>query len=102
MITVVDYTNNGKKANRRPDVLLYVNGIRKLLIEGMTTEIDDTLCRGDEWERIAVYVKLRTLDLNGDFISIKKQLDEIAEKYLLENVVWYSCMRARKKEQKSI
>ena len=68
MITVVDYTNNGKKANRRPDVLLYVNGIRKLLIEGMTTEIDDTLCRGDEWERIAVYVKLRTLDLNGDFI----------------------------------
>ena len=36
----------------------YQAGIRKLLIEGMTTEIDDTLCRGDEWERIAVYVKL--------------------------------------------
>ena len=26
---------------------------------------------------------VRTLDLSGDFQSIKKQLDEIAEKYLL-------------------
>lgn len=35
----------------------YQAGIKEILFEGMSTSIDDTRCRGDEWEKVTVYVK---------------------------------------------
>lgn len=35
----------------------YQAGIKEIIFEGLTTTIDDTMCRGDEWERITIYVK---------------------------------------------
>ena len=37
----------------------------------------------NEYRMMGNRICVRTLDLSGDFQSIKKQLDEIAEKYLL-------------------
>ena len=37
----------------------------------------------NEYQIMGNRICVRTLDLSGDFQSIKKQLDEIAEKYLL-------------------
>ena len=37
----------------------------------------------NEYQMMGNRICVRTLDLSGDFKSIKKQLDEIAEKYLL-------------------
>ena len=37
----------------------------------------------NEYQMMGNRICVRTLDLSGDFQSIKKQLDEIAEKYLL-------------------
>lgn len=35
----------------------YDSGIKSLIFEGMATTIDDTMCRGDEWEKVTVYAK---------------------------------------------
>ncbi len=37
----------------------------------------------NEYQMMGNCICVRTLDLRGDFWSIKRQLDEIAEKYLL-------------------
>ena len=48
---VVEYTNNGKKANRRPDVLLYVNGMPLCVIE-LKNPADANATILDAWEQI--------------------------------------------------
>lgn len=35
----------------------YQAGIKKIIFEGMSTSIDDTRCRGDEWDKVTVYAK---------------------------------------------
>ncbi len=48
---VVEYTNNGKKENRRPDVMLYVNGMPLCVIE-LKNPADANATIYDAWEQI--------------------------------------------------
>ena len=48
---VVEYTNNGKKKTRRPDVLLYVNGMPLCIIE-LKNPADANATIYDAWEQI--------------------------------------------------
>jgi len=48
---VVEYTNNGKKETRRPDVLLYVNGMPLCVIE-LKNPADANATIYDAWEQI--------------------------------------------------
>ena len=50
---VVEYTNNGKKENRRPDVLLYVNGMPLCIIE-LKNPADANATIYDAWEQINI------------------------------------------------
>lgn len=50
---VVEYTNNGKKENRRPDVLLYVNGMPLCVIE-LKNPADANATIFDAWEQINI------------------------------------------------
>lgn len=49
----VDYMNNGQKANRRPDVLLYVNGMPLCVIE-LKNPADANATVYDAWEQINI------------------------------------------------
>lgn len=50
---VVEYTNNGKKENRRPDVLLYVNGMPLCVIE-LKNPASASATIYDAWEQINI------------------------------------------------
>ena len=50
---VVEYTNNGKKENRRPDVLLFVNGMPLCVME-LKNPADDNATIFDAWEQINI------------------------------------------------
>lgn len=50
---VVEYTNNGKKENRRPDVVLYVNGMPLCIIE-LKNPADANATVYDAWEQINI------------------------------------------------
>ena len=50
---VVEYTNNGRKANRRPDVMLYVNGMPLCVIE-LKNPADANATIHDAWEQINI------------------------------------------------
>ncbi|MBR0420182.1 MAG: type I restriction endonuclease subunit R [Erysipelotrichaceae bacterium] len=50
---VVEYTNNGRKVNRRPDVLLYVNGMPVCVIE-LKNPADANATIYDAWEQINI------------------------------------------------
>ena len=50
---VVEYINNGKKENRRPDVLLYVNGMPLCVIE-LKNPADENATIFDAWEQINI------------------------------------------------
>jgi len=50
---VVEYTNNGKKENRRPDVLLYVNGMPLCVIE-LKNPADANATIHDAWEQVNI------------------------------------------------
>lgn len=50
---VVEYTNNGQKVNRRPDVLLYVNGLPLCVIE-LKNPADANATVYDAWEQINI------------------------------------------------
>ena len=50
---VVEYTNNGQKENRRPDVLLYVNGMPLCIIE-LKNPADANATIYDAWEQINI------------------------------------------------
>lgn len=47
----VEYTNNGKKENRRPDILLFVNGLPLCIME-LKNPADDNATIHDAWEQI--------------------------------------------------
>jgi len=49
----VEYTNNGKKENRRPDVLLYVNGMPLCVIE-LKNPADASATIHDAWEQVNI------------------------------------------------
>lgn len=49
----IEYTNNGQKENRRPDVLLYVNGIPLCIIE-LKNPADANATIYDAWEQINI------------------------------------------------
>ena len=49
----VEYTNNGQKENRRPDVVLYVNGIPLCVIE-LKNPADARATVYDAWEQINI------------------------------------------------
>lgn len=49
----VEYTNNGQKENRRPDVLLFVNGIPLCIIE-LKNPADANATVYDAWEQITI------------------------------------------------
>lgn len=49
----IEYTNNGQKENRRPDVLLYVNGIPLCVIE-LKNPADANATVYDAWEQINI------------------------------------------------
>ena len=49
----VEYTNNGQKENRRPDVLLYVNGMPLCIIE-LKNPADARATVYDAWEQINI------------------------------------------------
>lgn len=49
----VDYVNNGETKNRRPDVLLYVNGMPVCCIE-LKSPTDDKVDIEDAWEQINI------------------------------------------------
>lgn len=49
----VEYTNNGKKETRRPDVLLYVNGMPVCVIE-LKNPADEKATIHDAWEQINI------------------------------------------------
>ena len=49
----VEYTNNGQKENRRPDVLLYVNGMPLCVIE-LKNPADENATIYDAWEQINI------------------------------------------------
>ena len=46
----VEYTNNGQKENRRPDVLLFVNGMPLCVIE-LKNPADANATIYDAWEQ---------------------------------------------------
>lgn len=50
---VVEYTNNGQRVNRRPDVLLYVNGMPLCVIE-LKNPADANATIYDAWEQINI------------------------------------------------
>ncbi len=50
---VVDYTNNGQRVNRRPDVVLYVNGMPLCVIE-LKNPADNNATIFDAWEQINI------------------------------------------------
>lgn len=50
---VVEYTNNGKKETRRPDILLYVNGMPLCVIE-LKNPADANATIFDAWEQINI------------------------------------------------
>ena len=50
---VVEYTNNGKKENRRPDVLLFVNGMPLCVME-LKNPADDNATIFDAWQQINI------------------------------------------------
>ncbi|MGI6076263.1 MAG: type I restriction endonuclease subunit R, partial [Pyramidobacter sp.] len=50
---VVEYTNNGQKETRRPDVVLFVNGVPLCVIE-LKNPADDNATIYDAWEQINV------------------------------------------------
>lgn len=50
---VVEYTNNGQKENRRPDVLLFVNGMPLCVIE-LKNPADSRATIFDAWEQINI------------------------------------------------
>ena len=50
---VVEYTNNGKKENRRPDVLLFVNGMPLCVIE-LKNPADANASIYDAWKQINI------------------------------------------------
>lgn len=50
---VVEYTNNGQKENRRPDVLLFVNGVPLCVIE-LKNPADAHATIFDAWEQINI------------------------------------------------
>ena len=49
----IEYTNNGQKVNRRPDVLLYVNGMPLCVIE-LKNPADANATVYDAWEQINI------------------------------------------------
>ena len=49
----VEYTNNGKNENRRPDVLLYINGIPLCVIE-LKNPADANATIVDAWKQINI------------------------------------------------
>ena len=49
----VEYTNNGQKENRRPDVLLYVNGMPLCVIE-LKNPADSRATVYDAWKQITI------------------------------------------------
>ena len=49
----IEYTNNGQKENRRPDVLLYVNGMPLCVIE-LKNPADANATVYDAWEQINI------------------------------------------------
>lgn len=49
----VEYTNNGQKENRRPDVILFVNGMPLCVIE-LKNPADDNATIYDAWEQINI------------------------------------------------
>jgi type I restriction enzyme R subunit len=49
----VEYTNNGQQENRRPDILLYVNGIPLCVIE-LKNPADEHATIYDAWEQINI------------------------------------------------
>ena len=49
----VEYTNNGRKKNRRPDVLLFVNGVPLCIIE-LKNPVDANATIYDAWEQINI------------------------------------------------
>ena len=50
---VVEYTNNGKNETRRPDVLLYVNGMPLCVVE-LKNPSDANATIYDAWEQINI------------------------------------------------
>ncbi len=50
---LIDYTNNGKKENRRPDVLLYINGLPVCIME-LKNPADYNATIHDAWEQINI------------------------------------------------
>ena len=50
---VVEYTNNGRRVNRRPDILLYVNGMPVCVIE-LKNPADANATVYDAWEQINI------------------------------------------------
>lgn len=50
---VIDYTNNGQVENRRPDVMLYVNGLPLCIIE-LKNPADSHATIMDAWEQITI------------------------------------------------
>lgn len=50
---IVEYTNNGKNENRRPDVLLYINGIPLCVIE-LKNPADANATIVDAWKQINI------------------------------------------------
>lgn len=49
----VEYTNNGKTENRRPDILLYVNGLPLCVIE-LKNPADANATIHDAWEQVTI------------------------------------------------
>lgn len=49
----IEYTNNGQKENRRPDVLLFVNGMPLCVIE-LKNPADANATIHDAWEQITI------------------------------------------------
>lgn len=49
----VEYTNNGQKENRRPDIVLYINGIPVCVIE-LKNPVDVNATIYDAWEQINI------------------------------------------------
>ena len=49
----IEYTNNGQKENRRPDVLLFVNGLPLCVIE-LKNPADANATIHDAWEQITI------------------------------------------------
>ena len=49
----VEYTNNGQKENRRPDVILFVNGMPLCVIE-LKNPADANATIYDAWEQIHI------------------------------------------------